>query len=153
MFYNDGVPFDENYKMTKCPICGNEEFSEKAIFCRICGSDIYNYCEGDVETDADGNEIHKNQHPCPSNARYCEICGKPTTFLKKNILVTYKDFQAANEQTATDSSSTDTTAEASADAGVIDYATNETADYSSGYTVSNETADYSSGYTANFNYQ
>ncbi len=91
--YNDGVEYDEeSFRVKKCPVCDNDEFSEQAEYCRICGTSLYNKCEG-VEQDNGYDGIYiSNQHPNPSNARYCEICGKPTYFLLEHILVDYKSY-------------------------------------------------------------
>ena len=85
MNYNDGVPVDENKRVIICPKCSNETFSDDAEYCRICGTSLYNYCEGneeDVPFGYDGPIVHK----CPGNARYCEICGSKTTYLKLGFL-------------------------------------------------------------------
>ena len=38
MRYTDGFELDENYRVKICPRCENEEFSDDAIYCRICGA-------------------------------------------------------------------------------------------------------------------
>ncbi len=93
--YNDGVDFEKNSMMVKiCPRCGNTVFSENAMFCRICGADLHNRCEGE----RDGNEIiEDSRHSNPSNARYCEKCGKRTSFLIEQILCSYEEFVPSDE--------------------------------------------------------
>lgn len=96
MKYTDGVDYDVNSMRVKiCPRCQNEEFSEKAEFCRICGTDLFNRCEGEPDYHPLNDELmgYINQHVNPSNARFCETCGKPTIYFKNNILVDYEKYQ------------------------------------------------------------
>lgn len=93
--YNDGVPFDgESMRIEQCPRCHNRQFSDKAQYCRICGMDLYNRCDG-MEEDNFGNWYPnpEAQHFNPSNARFCETCGRPTFFFSQKILCDYKDFK------------------------------------------------------------
>lgn len=89
MIYKDGYPMDSNLRVTVCPLCGNEEFSDDAVHCRICGTGLYNNCEGQRIYDEFGNYedfvIHRNH----GNARFCEKCGAPTAFAKANFLRPY----------------------------------------------------------------
>lgn len=93
--YNDGVPFDENtMRIEQCPRCHNRVFSKNAQFCRICGLNLYNMCDGGVEDER--GEVwysEERQHPNPSNARFCETCGRPTYFFNNNILCEFKKFR------------------------------------------------------------
>ena len=56
MIYNDGYETDENLKFVRCPKCGNEEYSQNAQYCRICGFSVYNECEGCCDYDEYGNQ-------------------------------------------------------------------------------------------------
>lgn len=95
MIYNDGYETDNNLRFVRCPRCGNEEYSDEAKYCRICGCSAYNECEGSFDEDEYGNrglyQIHRNV----GNARYCECCGQPTMLLKEKLLKSYKEVQAA----------------------------------------------------------
>lgn len=91
MIYNDGFPMDANLRITKCPKCGNEQFSEEAEFCRICGTSLYNYCEGEDIYDYNGEFNHHETHKNYGNARFCEKCGKPTLFFKEKFLFPYDE--------------------------------------------------------------
>lgn len=94
MKYLDGVPYDEDTLRVKiCPVCSNEEFSDNATHCRICGTNLYNQCEGTEVYTGYGETNYVDQHSNPSNARFCEICGKPTYFKNAGILVEYKDYK------------------------------------------------------------
>ncbi len=97
--YNDGVPYDEStMRVRQCPRCHNSDFSENAQYCRICGMDLYNRCDG-MEQDSYGNWYeNENAHHCnPSNARYCETCGRPTFFYEQKILCDYAKFKPEAE--------------------------------------------------------
>ena len=90
MTYQDGVAYDkETMRVKICPVCKNEEFSNDAEFCRICGTGLYNRCEGITTKDSANRHMHIN----PSNARFCETCGKETYFYKTGILGSYKQYQ------------------------------------------------------------
>jgi len=82
MRYTDGYATDDAFRMVKCPICKNVEFSYGAGFCRICGQNLYNRCEGTFSPEYEEVITHAN----PGNARYCETCGMETRFLKEGIL-------------------------------------------------------------------
>jgi hypothetical protein len=86
MIYDDGVELNEDMRVIECPRCENEEFSQDAGYCKICGLRAYNYCEGEPEYDLSGYQTDTIYHKNPSNARYCETCGQPTNFFKEGIL-------------------------------------------------------------------
>lgn len=93
MQYNDGVSYDEDSLRVKiCPVCNNEQFSSNAEFCRICGTSLYNKCEGETEYDMNNEPYKRDQHNNPSNARFCEICGKPTYYFNQKILVPHNEY-------------------------------------------------------------
>jgi hypothetical protein len=83
LFYNDGIELDKLMRVVKCPLCGNEEFSVTAVHCRICGTMLFNLCQG--EWDYSSREWY-NRHLNPGNARFCEHCGKPTYFNSEDFL-------------------------------------------------------------------
>jgi len=92
--YNDGVPFDENtMRIEQCPRCHNRVFSSDAQYCRICGLSLYNLCDGGEEDD-EGRVWYNEErrHSKPSNARFCERCGRPTYFFENGILCEYTKF-------------------------------------------------------------
>lgn len=76
-----GLKTDENLRFLKCPVCGNNEFSYGAEFCKICGSAIYNYCQ-DLY-DENGYRVSSGcGKPNPGDSRFCEYCGNPTLLYK-----------------------------------------------------------------------
>lgn len=90
MIYNDGYATDDELRFVRCPRCGNEEYSENSRFCRICGFQTFNECEGYYD-----NEI--GEHVSHRNARYCEFCGQPTILFQENLLKPYTEVQGAQE--------------------------------------------------------
>lgn len=90
MIYNDGYETDSNLRFVSCPKCGNEEYSENAVYCRICGFSAYNECEGYYDNDEGEHVSHRNV----GNARYCEFCGQPTMLFKEKLLKSYTEVQA-----------------------------------------------------------
>lgn len=93
MMYNDGFPMDDDLRVTECPKCKNEEFSPEADFCRICGTSLYNLCDGEDIYDYNGNYQDTERHRNHGNARFCEKCGKPTMFLNKKFLRPFDEVQ------------------------------------------------------------
>lgn len=93
MKYCDGVDYDKDTMQVKiCPVCKNEEFSEGAVYCRICGAPLYNTCEDGIRQDINREPIVLKMHANPPNARFCECCGKPTIYNKIHILRDYKTY-------------------------------------------------------------
>lgn len=86
MIYDDGVQVDGNMRVVGCPRCENEVFNTNAGHCKICGLSLYNSCEGEPEFDYNRNQIDTIYHQNPGDARFCEFCGRPTTFNKAGIL-------------------------------------------------------------------
>lgn len=96
MKYTDGVEYDKITMRVKiCPKCKNEEFGQESEFCRICGTNLFNRCEGEPVFDPMTGDLlgYENRHVNPSNARFCETCGKPTVYFKNNILVDFERYQ------------------------------------------------------------
>lgn len=91
MIYNDGFPMDNNLRVTQCPKCGNEQFSQNAEHCRICGTLLYNYCVGEPIYDYQGSVDHIDKHKNCGNARFCETCGRPTEFFKEKFLLPFDE--------------------------------------------------------------
>lgn len=90
MIYRDGYETDKNLRFVSCPRCGNEEYSESAMYCRICGFHAYNECEGYYDNDLGEHVNHRNV----GNARYCEFCGQPTMLFKEKLLKPYAEVQS-----------------------------------------------------------
>lgn len=98
LYYKDGVEFDkQTYKVKICPRCHNEEFSEDAEHCRICSLYLFNNCEGYLDEDEWGNQALVEQHANPSNARFCETCGRITAFYKAGVLTDYQSYTIREE--------------------------------------------------------
>lgn len=93
MILNDGFEMDDKLRVVACPKCGNEQMSDDAQFCRICGGPLYNLCEGVPEYDNYGNIEDRPQHKCHGNSRFCEKCGSKTTFLTLGYLFPFEKIQ------------------------------------------------------------
>ncbi|WP_461206106.1 ImmA/IrrE family metallo-endopeptidase [Clostridium sp. DL1XJH146] len=91
MKYQQNYPVDENMRVLSCPKCSNEVFSEDATYCKLCGTKLFNNCEGEDEYDNYGNVYNTIYHNNPGDARFCETCGKPTYFFKVGFLKTWED--------------------------------------------------------------
>ena len=87
MKYKNDFEMNDNMQVIICPECRNEEFSPDSEFCRICGIQVYNKCDGEW----DDRDQYKIEHNCPGNARFCEICGNPTYFAKKGYLKSWNE--------------------------------------------------------------
>lgn len=73
MEYGPKIPYDENtLRVKSCPKCLYKKHLKDASFCIMCGTDLYNRC---ISSNYDEEE-----HSNPPNARFCYICGKPTSY-------------------------------------------------------------------------
>ncbi len=55
----------------ECPVCGLKENGAPEGRCMNCDNPKRNHCLP---------EYDQRQHPCPADARFCEICGAPTLY-------------------------------------------------------------------------
>lgn len=92
--YKDGVKYDgDTFRVLICPKCENEEFSQDATYCRICGLNLFNLCPGKPQISDMGDEYRDEQHRNPSNARFCETCGEKTLYFDSGILSDYETYK------------------------------------------------------------
>ncbi len=95
--YGPNIPYDPNtFKVSKCPKCLYSKHDDDALFCIMCGTDLYNKCEGYYTPETD----ELITHPNPPNARFCHTCGRPTAYAKLGFLPSYKDILAAEKGAA-----------------------------------------------------
>ena len=80
------VPADETGRVLRCPVCANEEFSESARFCRICGTPAYNACAGGFDVCG---------RACSPGAAYCAFCGSETEYARRGLLPDWKTVREA----------------------------------------------------------
>jgi len=71
------LPTHENGKLKECPNCHNEETNIIGDYCQICGHNLINKCY---------NEDCSNMDVLPSNARFCPICGRQSSFFMGDLL-------------------------------------------------------------------
>lgn len=78
-----GAPYDTLTCCVRlCPVCGKYDHRSGARYCTGCGVNLTNDCEGTAS--GTGEKIRR--HANPPFARYCLRCGKPTSFLRQNLL-------------------------------------------------------------------
>ena len=75
------APADETGRVSLCPVCRNEEFSESARYCRICGLPLRNACAGD-------SRCGRTAAP---GAAYCAFCGSETIYARRGLLPDWKE--------------------------------------------------------------
>lgn len=95
MKYKCDYNLDANGRITKCPICHNEEIID-GEYCKICGTYLINKCTNFIE-DEWGYQINGCGKLAESNARYCIYCGNETTFYKNHLLCDYKNYDIDQE--------------------------------------------------------
>jgi len=80
-----GIQVNKQGRVTKCPVCENEEHIANSLFCMICSKPLINQCI--LATDSDyGYERCSHTEFLPGNARYCPYCGSKTTFFESGLL-------------------------------------------------------------------
>jgi RNA polymerase subunit RPABC4/transcription elongation factor Spt4 len=96
MIYNDGYNLDENGRSLMCPTCENDEMLNDTAYCRICGEMLINRCTATEEVweENEYGGMTKTKDKCgklaAGNSRYCEYCGKATTFYEQSLLKDWK---------------------------------------------------------------
>lgn len=75
-FYDEVIKTNEDNRVVQCPVCENEDFTEGLYFCKICGTERYNYCS-DNDNCGQVND---------GNARYCKYCGSRTVYFNRGLL-------------------------------------------------------------------
>lgn len=87
------VAVDKNNRFMQCPQCGNEQFSESANYCKICGLYLFNECSNTAEP--------INYESCgtinPGDARHCEKCGETTYLMRMGLLTKWQDWKKNND--------------------------------------------------------
>jgi ribosomal protein S27E len=73
---------NDDLRVNHCLICDNEEMSDFAVYCRICGTPLMNHCAGD--------DYYLCNNKNVPHARYCEICGENTVYLKRGVIKDWK---------------------------------------------------------------
>lgn len=76
----------ENGKLKECPICKNEDTNIEGSYCQICSTKLINMCT---------NQSCNNYDILPTNARYCPVCGKESTFYTSRIIKAW-DYKEPN---------------------------------------------------------
>lgn len=90
---NEIEPFayvDQVGKFVICPKCGNGDFSKHALYCKMCGTYLFNECLNQPN-DYDNGYCGKRN---PGDARHCEYCGNETYLLKKGLIKSWEQIVA-----------------------------------------------------------
>lgn len=102
MKYREGVPLDETNTAMICPRCENEEIEPQDEYCKICGTYLIQECADKIEENGWG-ESYTEKKSCgykpASNARFCPMCGNPTTFYLQGLL---KDWEEEKKEIETE---------------------------------------------------
>ena len=67
--------------MRTCPKCGKQSEFEDSEYCIYCGTYLINHCTNPYCNMNNGQELELNP-----KARYCDLCGHPSTFLEEGLL-------------------------------------------------------------------
>lgn len=96
--YEIGVPYDqETLKVLRCPVCGNDDFSQDADICKVCGLPLYNRCGDWAGYDEEFDS--SNGHVNPPDARFCEKCGNRTSYFEKyHILKSWEEIKGIKKE-------------------------------------------------------
>lgn len=81
------IDINSKYKAVTCPVCGNKNTDISGDYCQICGTMIKNKCSAEPDyfyTSKTNDCIGRKG--LPGNARYCDRCGAPSTFLLNKLL-------------------------------------------------------------------
>ena len=81
----------DDYRVSVCPFCGNENISRTGFYCHICGKPTVNRCTNQSTKDSNGIAL---EWPCDEflsgDARFCPTCGSETLFSKEGYLTKIK---------------------------------------------------------------
>ena len=79
-----GVKKIKYSELTICPVCESEIAGVASGNCKTCGTPLFNIC-------CSNGFLSNCNHNNPSNARFCEVCGNPTIYWKRKLLLHWKE--------------------------------------------------------------
>ncbi|WP_371374538.1 ImmA/IrrE family metallo-endopeptidase [Sporomusa aerivorans] len=84
----DEIILDAKSKAVVCPRCNNEDIHPEGSFCKICGTNLINFCAGYWDRDEHNEEywVEGCQTTLDGSSRYCPFCGKESTFYRRGFL-------------------------------------------------------------------
>jgi Zn-dependent peptidase ImmA (M78 family)/RNA polymerase subunit RPABC4/transcription elongation factor Spt4 len=88
------VDVDENNRYLECPLCGNDQLSDHANYCKICGLHLFNSCTNAPKKEQKCGKIN------PPDARFCEYCGEETHLMRLGLLTTWEELVAEHGEIA-----------------------------------------------------
>ena len=86
IYYPEEIPMDQYKRALVCPFCKKDLSNITGDKCIPCGTYIFNFC-----SDFFNQDNGKCSYANLGNSRYCEICGKPTYYYKKDYLSTWQN--------------------------------------------------------------
>lgn len=95
------VQIDENGRFSLCPRCGNDDISEEATYCKMCGFYLFNKCINDSAYNDSMVNFDYGQYCGAINdgdARYCEHCGSPTILTRAGLVTTWEEWRQYKEE-------------------------------------------------------
>lgn len=98
IYYPEEIRTDCYKRVLSCPVCHSASVDASGERCSVCRTYIFNFCTSFFEESSD-----ECSYTNPGNARYCEICGRPTYFYRKGLLHPWQeafDHDNAAEQEA-----------------------------------------------------
>ena len=87
--YLSAIPMDHYKRVTRCPRCYKDLLRCSGGCCPVCRLSIFNFCSGYTDEAADNLCDHAN----PANARYCEMCGRPTDYFLKGLMKPWEEVE------------------------------------------------------------
>jgi len=97
------VQIDENGRFSLCPRCGNNDISDEATYCKMCGFYLFNKCINDSAYNDSIVNFDYRQYCGAINdgdARYCEHCGSPTILTRAGLVTTWEEWRQYKEEVA-----------------------------------------------------
>jgi len=83
------VKVNQDGRFINCPKCGNTDFSEDALYCKMCGIYLYNSC--------DSRHEYVHFESCGKtnvgDARHCEFCGEKTYLLSAGLIMSWEELK------------------------------------------------------------
>ena len=86
IIYPTVIRMDKYKRVLSCPVCKSENSNFSGERCNRCGTYIFNYCSSHF--DSYNSEC---SFANTGNARFCEMCGKPTYYYEKGLLQPWQE--------------------------------------------------------------
>ena len=84
--YPEEIKLDNYKRVYTCPLCRSAKVNTSGERCSICGTYIFNFCTSYFEGIRDECSCVNS-----GNARFCEMCGRPTYYYQKGFLQQWRE--------------------------------------------------------------